>query len=89
MDQLAIALLLAAANMKIVDYFATPARQKFPDVDFWWLIYVALATGAVVAWFANVNLFADVIVNELAGRILTAVLVGGGSSLIHDVFDSK
>ena len=89
MDILGTALLLEVANTKIVDFFANPAKQKYANVDFWWLIYVALATGAAIAWFADINLFADVIADVLAGRILTAVLIGGGSSLIHDVFDNS
>ncbi|MCA9942842.1 MAG: hypothetical protein KC449_05150 [Anaerolineales bacterium] len=89
MDMLALALLLAVANTKVIDYFAEPAKKKYPGVDFWWLIYVALLTGAGIAWFSGVNLFADLIAHALVGRVLSAVLVGGGSSLIHDVFDQS
>lgn len=87
METLTIGLFLAAVNTKIIDWLAEPVRRKFPDVDTWWLLYVAAVTGFVLAWLAGVNLFAAQIENVLLGRILSGLLVGGGSSLIHDVFD--
>lgn len=87
MDELIIALFLAVANKSIVDYLAAPIRQKYPKLDLWWLVYVALATGGFIGWFSGVNLFAAYIPVPELGRILTAILVGGGSSLIYDVFD--
>lgn len=84
----AAAVLLAVVNMSIVDYLAEPVRRKYPDLDLWWLLYVALGTGGVIGWFANLNLFLELIpsMDPLAGRILTCVLIGGGSSLLHKVF---
>jgi hypothetical protein len=88
---LAAALLLAIANMSIVEYLATPFKKKFTEVDFWWLLFVALGTGSVIGWFANIDLFSDLIptMEPLAGKILTSVLIGGGASLIHNVFNGK
>lgn len=83
------ALLLAVVNSKIVDYVADPFRKKFPKADLWWLIYVALATGAAIGWFAQINLFAEIVPNVLLGRVLTSILIGGGASLLHDVFDKE
>ena len=83
----AIALFLAVANQKIIDYLAAPVRQKWPELDLWWLVYVALFTGAVMAWFAKINLFIEYVPHDLAGRVLTCIVVGGGSSLLHDIFD--
>jgi hypothetical protein len=53
----------------------------------WWLLYVAALTGFGISWLAGVNLFGVYIENAVLGRVLTGLLVGGGSSLIHDVFD--
>lgn len=83
----ATGLFLAVANQKLVDYLFEPLRKRNPDKDFWWVIYVSLATGAVIAWFANVNLFSVYVPDELVGRVLSCVAVGGGSSLLHDIFD--
>jgi hypothetical protein len=86
MEPLAIGILLAVVNQKIIDYVLAPIRQRWPEIDLWWAIYLALAVGAVLAWLANINMFAEYVPDALAGRVLTCILVGGGSSLINDVF---
>lgn len=88
MEPFVVGLFLAVANQKVVDYLAAPIRQKFPAIDLWWLIYVALATGAAIGWFAQLNLFTQYLPDPLAGRVLSCIVVGGGSSLIHDIFDN-
>lgn len=87
METLAGGLFLAAVNMAIINYLAAPVRAKRPELDLWWLVYAALVTGFLISWFAGVNLFEVHIANELLGRILSGILVGGGSSLIHDALD--
>ena len=82
-----VGLFLASANKAIIDAVFAPIRQRFPDLDLWWVVYVSLATGAVIARFAEVNFFGDFVPNEILGRVLSAIVVGGGASLIHDIFD--
>ena len=85
---LPIAFLLAVANKALVDYLADPIRAKYPNADLWWLVYVAFGTGALIGWFSGVNLFAVVqSMHPIVGRVLTACVIGGGSSLIHDIWD--
>lgn len=79
------AVFLAIANKAIVDYLAAPVREKYPDLDLWWLVYVALVTGGLIGWFSTLNLFAS-IPNEAVGRLLTCVVIGGGSNLIYKIF---
>lgn len=83
----ATGLFLAIANQKIIDYLAAPIRQRYPELELWWLVYVALGTGAVVAWFAQVNLFGSYVPDPLVGRVLSCIVIGGGASLLHDIFD--
>ncbi len=87
MESLTIGLFLATINTKCIDYFAAPVRHRWPSLNLWWLIYVALITGGAIAWLAGINLFGAYIADEVLGRVLSSILVGGGSSLIHDVFD--
>ncbi len=80
------AVLLAVTNTAIVDYIKKPVQQKFVGLDLWWFVYVSLITGFAIGWFADINLFEGVIKAILLGRILTAILIGGGSNLIYTVF---
>ena len=89
MDALASAVLLAVVVKAVLDYIAEPLRTKFPQLDLWWFNYVALVCGAVVAWFAELNLFASQVPNPILGRILTALVVGGGAKMLNDVFGSR
>ena len=85
---LAIAFLLAVANKALIDYLVEPIRKRFPDLDLWFVPYIAFASGFAVGFLADVNLFA--VAPGLAGpvgRVLTAMVVGGGASLIHDIID--
>lgn len=87
---LATAFLLAVANKAIVDYLSNPIRKRFPELDLWFLPYVAFVTGGVIAYLSGVNLFAFIEgLAGLTGRVLTAAVVGGGAGLIHDIIDHK
>lgn len=80
-------LFLATLNKVLVDYFSEPAKRKFPTHDFWWLLYVAGLTGLVMGWFSQLNLFPELFPDVIVGRVMTSILVGGGSSLIHKLFE--
>ena len=89
MELLTVALFLATLNSKIIDWIKAPVLRRYPTADLWWIIYVALATGIGLTWLAGVNVFGQWIANEAAGITLTGILVGGGSSLIYDVFTDR
>ena len=79
------ALFLSFLAERLVEHFVgKPLEEKLPQVDRWWLIYVALAVGSIVSWLAGLNIFGDMM-PELLGRILTCVIVGGGSELVHEI----
>jgi len=82
------ALALAYLSEVLVEHFVgKPLEEKYPDLDRWWLIYVALGVGGCIAWFVGMNIFGD-LMPELLGRILTAIIVGGGSELIHKIVEA-
>jgi hypothetical protein len=83
---LVVAALLAVANSEILDYLKRPIVQRFPELDLWWFIYVSFATGLAIGWFAKINLFEDFVDEKILGRILTAALIAGGSTLLYKVF---
>ena len=86
MDALGSGMFLAILTKALLDFLAAPFRARWPEIDLWWFDYLALVCGGVVAWFADLNLLADYIPHEALGRILTALLIGGGAKLINDVF---
>jgi hypothetical protein len=81
-----IAVLLAVVNRALIQYLAEPIRNRYPNADLWWLVYVAFATGGAIGWIAGVNLFDAIPQMPLTlGRILTAACIGGGANLLHDI----
>jgi hypothetical protein len=88
MSALAVAIFLAVVVKTILDHIAEPLRLKFPTLDLWWFNYVALVLGGVVSWLAGLDLFGVYIGTPWLARLLTALVVGGGSKLINDVFSN-
>lgn len=89
MEQVTAAVFLAVVNSKLIDALKAPIEKRYPDYDMWFVIYVAFATGVALTWLAQLNVFAGVLLNTTAGILLTGLFVGGGSSLIYDVFSDK
>ena len=86
MEPLAIAFFMALITERLVAAVVAPVKVKYPDLDLWWLIYAAWVVGGALVWLTGTNLFAQYFPDPLVGRILTAVVAGGGANLLHDVF---
>lgn len=84
-EALTVAGFLAMMNERLVEWFISPLFKRF-GIDTSWLMYVALVTGGVISFLAAVNLFPGMFAQELVGVIISAIIVGGGSNLLHDVF---
>jgi len=79
------ALFLAFLAEVLVEHFiGKPLEQKAPLLDRWWLIYVALVVGGAICWFAGLNVFGT-LMPDMLGRVLTCLIVGGGSELLHSI----
>jgi hypothetical protein len=89
LQALGIGSFLSLATERIVAAIMAPIKKKWPDVDYWWLIYPSWLLGSFLAYAAGINLLLTLVPNldPFFGRILTAVIVGGGANLIHDIFD--
>jgi hypothetical protein len=84
---LAAVLFLAFVNMKVIEYFVTPLFDRF-KLDHGALLYIALLTGFGLGMTVDSTLFLpNLFVYPIVGRIVTAVLIGGGSNLIHDIVE--
>lgn len=77
--------MMVLAN-RLVAMLITPLWDKY-GWDKFWLAYPAWILSGVFVWFTGLNLFAALIPNELIGKVLTAVVAGGGANLLHDLTD--
>ena len=77
--------MMVLAN-RLVAMLVTPIFDKY-GWDKFWLAYPAWILAGVFVWLTEVNLFASFIPNALIGQILTAIVAGGGSNLLHDLTD--
>ena len=77
--------MMVLAN-RLVAMLVTPLFDKY-GWDKFWLMYPAWILSGVLVWLTGVNLFAAYIPNVLVGQILTAIVAGGGSNLLHDLTD--
>lgn len=83
---LAIALFLAELTNRLVAVFLTPFFEKM-SWDKWWIMPISWIIGGVLSALAGLNLFVNIFPTSLVGLICTAIAVGGGSNLLHDLVD--
>ena len=84
-EQLGVAIVAAFVVMQIVDALVKPVWERY-SLDAFWYRYVALAIGAPLGWFTEINAL-PVFTNAVIGRVLTCLVIGLGPSFIHDLVD--
>jgi len=77
--------MMVLAN-RLVAALITPIFDKY-GWDKFWLMFVSWAIAGVLVWLSGVNLFAAYFPSEIVGKVLTAVVAGGGGNLLHDLTD--
>lgn len=82
------ALFLSLLVNRIVEGIAQPIRKQWPKLSLWWLIYVAWVVGGLLAFAAGINLLPDLFPDETVGRVVSAVIIGGGANLIKSIFNA-
>ena len=83
-QSIAVVLFLAILVERLVEYFAVPIFTAL-GIARSWLLYVALITGLLIGIPARISIFAPGLFGDTLGVIITAILIGGGSNLIHDL----
>jgi len=78
---------LALVANRLVEALIKPIFERF-KWDGFWLMYVAWAIAGGLVALTNANIFAAFIPNQVVGRVLTAIVSGGGANLLHDLFDA-
>jgi len=83
-------LFLALVCEIVVTHLLKPVRQRFEeDVDFWWAPYVYMVVGVVLGMLSGLNMFPALFSNALTGRIVTAVVIGGGPTLVREIAEAR
>lgn len=82
------ALFLSLLVNRIIEGVARPVRKQWPSVNLWWLIYVAWLVGGLLAFLADINLVPELFPDPLVGRVVSAVIIGGGANLIKSIFSA-
>ncbi len=77
--------LMILAN-RLVEAIFTPIFDRY-ELDKVWLMYIAWIVSGIFVWFSGVNLFTGIIPSDVVGKIVTAVVAGGGANLLHDLTD--
>jgi len=86
-DVLVAALFLAGANERLVGYF-DPLWKRIQVENL--KQYVSFVTGFGLSFLFQIDLVSEIISAQplvpWAGTFLTALIIGGGSNLIHDLW---
>lgn len=86
-EVLAVVIGFMILSNRLVEALITPIFEKY-KADKFWLMYIAWVVSGVLVYFANINLFENVIPSAIIGQILTAIVAGGGANLLHDIGDT-
>lgn len=88
MDAVKAASGLAVVNERIVEYVFAPLFEQF-EVEKKWLLYVSLGTGLALTLVARVDVMAafGVTLAYPVNLVVSGILVGGGSNLLHEIMD--
>jgi len=87
-DPTVLALLLGISTLAnaIVEAIVRPIWEKY-ELDNFWIMYIAWAIAGVLVFLGSINLFASIFPNDMVGLILTAVIAGRASNILHDLTD--
>ena len=68
--------------------YIAPNTTKLAWLDFI-TPYVAWVAGGVLSWYTDIDLISALVpsIAPLVAKLLTAIVIGGGAGLIHDIFD--
>ena len=87
-DVVVMALVVATASERLVEYAVRPLVDRLVPEN-WrseFMLYAGLLVGGSLGWFFIGDLFSGYFTSVLVSHILTALFIGGGSNLIHQVF---
>jgi hypothetical protein len=87
-DILAVVIGFMVLANRLVEMLITPLFEHY-SWDKFPLMYIAWGFAGALVALSGVNLFAGIMPNPIVGQVLTAVVAGGGSNLLHDLVDQN
>lgn len=87
-DPSILALLFGISTLAnaIVEALIKPIWERY-NLDNFWLLYIAWIVAGVLTFLGNINLFEAVFEPAIVGLILSAVIAGRASNILHDLTD--
>jgi len=85
-SQLALLFGIATLANAIIAAIVEPLFDKF-SWDKFWIMYIAWVVAGVLTFLGGINLFGAVFQSAIVGQILTAVIAGRASNILHDLTD--
>ena len=88
----AVVFFLALLNERLVEWFLMPLVDPLFvkwNIPAKYKMYVALPTGILISLAASANVFTATLFPAEVGLGLTALLVGGGCNLLHQLIPPK
>jgi|ETNmetMinimDraft_11_1059920.scaffolds.fasta_scaffold07622_1 hypothetical protein len=78
---------LSMLNNRLVEVILKPLLSLArPRLSKDLLLYMSIITGIGMAFYSNTNLLEQYFDPPIVGIIVTGIIIGGGSNLIHDLF---
>jgi len=78
---------LSMLNNRLVEVILKPLLSLArPRLSKDLLLYISIITGIGMAFYSNTNLLEQYFDPPIVGIIVTGIIIGGGSNLIHDLF---
>jgi|TARA_Y100000310_G_scaffold132386_2_gene131444 uncharacterized membrane protein (DUF106 family) len=78
---------LSMLNNRLVEVILKPLLSLArPRLSKDLLLYMSIITGIGMAFYSNTNLLEQYFDPPIVGVIVTGIIIGGGSNLIHDLF---
>jgi len=77
---------LSVLNNRLVEMIVKPLLRMSPRFSKDLLLYISIITGIGMALYSDANLLAQYFNLPVVGVIITGIIIGGGSNLIHDLF---
>ena len=89
-DPSVLAMLLGISVLAnaIIEALITPIFEKY-NLDKFWLMYIAWVVAGVLTFLGGINLFEAVFASPMVGLVLTAIIAGRASNILHDLTDKQ